>query len=137
MYTYIYICIYCIYMYMSVYMNMYMNIHTYIYIYIYMYLIALHALGEFLNCCTGRYRSQFQNSFFAEMCSGSEAGSYLRLIDVVYHSTLGSRVIKKKKKGEARVRASDPYIRSHSPVEGGTDSLRGVNRQLMRHPRTT
>jgi len=33
------------------------------------------------------------------MCSGSEAGSYLRLIDFVYHSTLGLRVIKKKKKG--------------------------------------
>ena len=32
------------------------------------------------------------------MCSGSEAGSYLRLIDFVYHSTLGVRVIKKKKK---------------------------------------
>jgi len=32
------------------------------------------------------------------MCSGSEAGSYLRLIDFVYHSTLGLRVIKKKKK---------------------------------------
>ena len=30
------------------------------------------------------------------MCSGSEAGSYLRLIDFVYHSTLGWRVIKKK-----------------------------------------
>jgi len=29
-------------------------------------------------------------------CSGSEAGSYLRLIDFVYHSTLGLRVIKKK-----------------------------------------
>ena len=33
-----------------------------------------------------------------QMCSGSEAGSYLRLIDFVYHSTLGLRVIKKKKK---------------------------------------
>ena len=32
------------------------------------------------------------------MCSGSEAGSYLRLIDFVYHSTLGLRLIKKKKK---------------------------------------
>jgi len=32
------------------------------------------------------------------MCSGSEDGSYLRLIDFVYHSTLGLRVIKKKKK---------------------------------------
>jgi len=30
------------------------------------------------------------------MCSGSEAGSYLRLIDFVYHSTLGLRVIKKR-----------------------------------------
>ena len=30
------------------------------------------------------------------MCSGSEAGSYLRLIDFVYHSTLDLRVIKKK-----------------------------------------
>jgi len=35
---------------------------------------------------------------FAEICSGSEAGSYLRLIDFVYHSTLGLRVVKKKKK---------------------------------------
>jgi len=33
-----------------------------------------------------------------EMWSGSEAGSYLRRIDFVYHSTLGLRVIKKKKK---------------------------------------
>ena len=31
------------------------------------------------------------------MCSGSVAGSYLRLIDFVYHSSLGLRVIKKKK----------------------------------------
>ena len=30
------------------------------------------------------------------MCSGSEAGSNLRLIDLVYHSTLGLRVTKKK-----------------------------------------
>jgi len=42
--------------------------------------------------------SQFENNYFTEMCSGSEAGSYLRLIDFVYHSTLGLRVIKKKKK---------------------------------------
>ena len=33
----------------------------------------------------------------AEMCSGSEAGSYLRLVHFVYHSTLGLRVIRKKK----------------------------------------
>jgi len=35
---------------------------------------------------------------FTEMCSGSEAGSYLRLIDFVYHPTLGLRVITKKQK---------------------------------------
>jgi len=32
------------------------------------------------------------------MCSGPEAGSYLRLIDFVYHSILDLRVIKKKEK---------------------------------------
>ena len=37
------------------------------------------------------------NNYFTEMCSGSEAGSYLRLIDFVYHSTLGLRVIKERK----------------------------------------
>ena len=31
------------------------------------------------------------------MWSGFEAGSYLRLIDFVYHSYLGLRVIKKKR----------------------------------------
>jgi len=36
------------------------------------------------------------------MRSGSEAGSYLRLIDFVYHSTLGLRVIQKKKKNSDR-----------------------------------
>jgi len=42
--------------------------------------------------------SQSENNCFTEMCSGSEAGSYLRIIDFVYDSTLGLRVIKKKKK---------------------------------------
>jgi len=32
------------------------------------------------------------------LCSGSEVGSYFRPIDFVYHSTLGLRVIKNKKK---------------------------------------
>ena len=36
--------------------------------------------------------------YFTEMCSGSEEGSYLRLIDCVYPSTLGLRVIKKNQK---------------------------------------
>ena len=33
----------------------------------------------------------------AEICSGFDAGSYLRLINFVYHLSLGLRVIKKKK----------------------------------------
>jgi len=32
------------------------------------------------------------------MCSGSETGSYLKLIDFVHHSTLGLRVMKKKRR---------------------------------------
>jgi len=44
------------------------------------------------------------------MCSGSEAGSYLRLIDFVHHSTQGLRVIKKKKKQE-NTRASNSGTR--------------------------
>ena len=32
------------------------------------------------------------------MCSGSEAGSYLRLIDLLYHSTPGLRAIQKREK---------------------------------------
>ena len=43
-------------------------------------------------------RRQFENNYDTEMCRGSEAGSYLRLIEFLYHSTLGLRVIKKKKK---------------------------------------
>jgi len=31
------------------------------------------------------------------MCSGSDEGSYSRLIDFMYHSNLGWRVIKKKR----------------------------------------
>ena len=44
------------------------------------------------------------------MCSSSEASSYLRLQDFAYHTTLGSRVVKKKKErvfngGEKEARA--------------------------------
>jgi len=40
---------------------------------------------------------QFENNHLAEMSGGSEEGSYLRLKDSVYHSTLGLRGIVKKK----------------------------------------
>ena len=54
----------------------------------------------------GHPGTQFKNNYFTEMCCGSEEGSYLRLIDFVYHSTLGLRVIKKKKKLGLRVWSS-------------------------------
>jgi len=43
------------------------------------------------------------------MRSGSEAGSYLRLIDFVYHSTLGLRVIKKRRREEENLFASSAH----------------------------
>ena len=56
---------------------------------------------------------QFENNYFTEMCMGSEAGSYLRRIDFVYHSTLGLRVIKKK----IRIRrVSNPNARRYIKV---------------------
>ena len=44
--------------------------------------------------------------------SGSEAGSYSRLIDLLYHSTLGLRVIKKKKYtwGTVSVLVGEKYL---------------------------
>jgi len=45
-----------------------------------------------VQCVVSAYTEALQ------MCSGSEEGSYLRLIDFVYHSTLGLRVIKKKRR---------------------------------------
>ena len=46
---------------------------------------------------TCHQQGQFKNNYFTEMCSGSEAGSYVRLIDFVYHTTLDMRVIKMKR----------------------------------------
>ena len=50
------------------------------------------------------------------MCSGSGAGSYLRLIDYVYHSTLGLRVIKKKTDREEVVGGVERAV--EEPLEG-------------------
>ena len=40
----------------------------------------------------------FENNYFTEMCSGSKAGSYVRLIDFVYYSALVLRGIKRIKR---------------------------------------
>jgi len=52
------------------------------------------------------------------MCSGSEAGSYSRLIDFVYRSTLGVRVINKRKRKRLVVRKAE--IQPLASEEGTT-----------------
>ena len=49
---------------------------------------------------------QFENSYFTEEISGSEAGSYFRLIGFVYLSTLGLRVIKRRREKRVRLTTS-------------------------------
>jgi hypothetical protein len=50
--------------------------------------------------------AKFENIDSTEICSGSEAGSYLRPLEFMYHSTLGLRAITKKKK-QTRALASE------------------------------
>jgi len=75
------------------------------------------------GACATFARQRF-GLYFTEMCSGSEAGSYLRLIDFVYHSTLGLRrcilwqvrwQMRERDKKEAGTSSYDP---SHSPTVG-------------------
>jgi len=62
-----------------------------------------------------------------EMCSGSEAGSYLRLIDFVYHSTLGLIVIKKKRRIVNELASGSTKERLRwTAVEQGGNNLDGV-----------
>ena len=59
------------------------------------------------------------------MCSGSEAGSYFRPIDFVYHSTLGLRVTKKKRRTGAMAPRVDKKVTSGA----AQNSLEGVPRE--------
>ena len=68
--------------------------------------------------------SQFQNNYFTEMCSGSEAGAYSRLTGFVYHSTPGLRVIKKKKK------TAPEYL---CQIRSADDSVARVVRSILAH----
>ena len=56
----------------------------------FLFQLGLNTGGRYIG-----YSSQFENNYFTEMCSSFKAGSYLRLIAFVYHSTLGLRVINK------------------------------------------
>jgi len=66
-------------------------------------------------------------NYFTEMCSGSEAGSYLRFIYVLYLSTLGLIVIKKHLKYRAGGRlesgsAGPKHLPLHARSESGPGS---------------
>jgi len=77
--------------------------------------------------------SCFENNYFTEMSSGSEAGSYIKLINFVYHSTLGLRVLKEKKKvpgvmgaaGEAKLLYKRPHHRVRQPPFAARKSTLG------------
>jgi len=75
------------------------------------------------------YSSEFENNYFTEMC-GSEAGSNLRLIDFVYHSTLGLRKIKKKKKGGVTVPDGDAIGEPEGPTALPLPSECGTHRTV-------
>ena len=50
---------------------------------------------------TGRWRTAgSENKYFTEMCKRFRGGLILKAHRLVYHSTLGLRVIKKKQKAE-------------------------------------
>ena len=68
------------------------------------------------------------------MCIGSEVGSYFRLIDFVYHSTLGLRVTKKKK-----IKIRNSYVRANTMHGEGNRILNptaGAVQRLAHRPRS-
>ena len=67
------------------------------------------------------------NNYFTEMCSGSEVGSYLRFTDFVYHSTLGLRVITKKKKNEC---VSTRWTRDVSGLRISTGNVTKIGSEI-------
>ena len=71
-------------------------------------------------------------TYFTEMCSGSEAGSYLRLTDFVYHSTSGLRVTKEKRRKAPKSAAH----RDESRKQGTSQRKRKI-RQLKKYRATS
>ena len=54
------------------------------------HLLALNGAGRWrAEGSTARYSTRFKNSCVAAMRSSSEEGSYSRLVDLLYHSSLG------------------------------------------------
>ena len=95
-------------------------------------------VGSRMLCRGAGYSSQFGNKYFTHICSGSEAGSYVRLIDFVHHSTLGLRVIENKKEKGFQTfgarRVSEPparTARSHNQISLGQG--RRIATSMTRH----
>jgi len=53
----------------------------------------------------GKNSSQLKNDYVTEMCSGSRGGLVFKAYKLLYHSTLGLRIIKKKKSRNTTLRA--------------------------------
>ena len=91
-------------------------------------LLRVEGLGLRMSGCLDS--PQFESNYVTEMCSGSEAGSYLKLIDSVHHSTPGLRVIKKEKVAMPRLNpepSPQPYTRGGSLIK----VLRAENARLF------
>ena len=69
--------------------------------------------------CTLRFVPLLAHDYFTEMCSGSEAGSNLRLIDFVYHSTLGLRATQKRRPCPIGLRVEGKGLRVEGLRVGG------------------
>ena len=71
--------------------------------------------------------SQFEYNYFTALCNGSEAGSYLRLVDFVYHSILGLRV-RKKKSGKSATEVLGLRVRKKKKKKSGKSAPEGGQR---------
>jgi len=70
------------------------------------------------------------------MCSGSEAGSYLRLIDCVCHSTLGVRVKKKNPADREKVTILGVWYKSVSFGAKNQKTISGLTKIVPSNPAT-
>jgi len=75
------------------------------------------------TACTDRYSPQFKNNHFAEMCSGSEAGSYPRLVDLCIAQ--GLRVKKKKTRDSLPVRGFTQTRTGSFPTTAALEATQG------------
>ena len=81
--------------------------------------------------CTDRYSSPFKNNYLTKGCNGSKAGSYLRLIYFVYHSTLGLRLIKKKAKTRKKSPANHTKTTAVNQVTSQSHHQQSIDKSCL------